>query len=183
MIEINPVMELAIRLAIAMLFLGSVAHKLRSPMEFAGTVEAYLRGVPFVTETIKWIAVAAIVAMEAAVVMFCVLPGPAFLAGGGATAILLLYAVAMGTNIARGNVLLDCGCALAAAQQPVSKALVLRNLVLATISALLLMPSSEQAAEVFEIVNAVIFAGFLLLIYEVSNQLILNAQKMKVNWI
>ena len=140
MIALNPAVEIAIRLEIGVLFAGALVHKLRAPGEFAGTVEAYLRGTPLRGTSLGWMAAGLVIAMEAGVVALSLLPGSAPSAGGAAAAMLSFYAIAMGANIARGNVLLDCGCAWAAERQPVSLALVLRNLVLAAIAGLLLLP-------------------------------------------
>lgn len=183
MIALSPIVELAIRLAIGLLFASSVVHKLCTPVAFAGTVEAYFRGTPLGTATVGWIAASLVVVMEAGVVALSLLPGPAPLAGASGAALFLLYAAAMGTNIARGNVLLDCGCAWAAMRQPVSIALVLRNLVLAAVAGLLLFPAGTPAVEPSDFISAVILAGLLLLTYLIGNQLILNAQQMKAKWI
>lgn len=179
MIALDPTIELAVRLSIGMLFTGSLVHKLRDPAAFADTIQAYLRGAPFNGASAGWAAAAMVVAMEIGLVAISLITGPAALAGGLAAALLSFYAVAMGANIARGNVLLDCGCAWAAERQPVSGALVVRNIVLAVVAGLLLLPGSPRAATPFDIVNAVILTGLLMLTYVVCNQLILNAQHMK----
>lgn len=179
MIALDPVVELAVRLGIGTLFVVAVVHKLREPVAFAGTVEAYLRGTPVGTASIGWVGARCVVVLEATVVALSLLPGPAPLAGAAAAAVLLLYAIAMGANIARGNVLLDCGCSWTAARQRVSTALVARNLVLAIVASLLLLPAARRAVGPFDIINAVIMAGLLLLTYAMGNQLILNAQQMK----
>jgi hypothetical protein len=60
----------------------------------------------------------------------------------GAILLLLLYAGAIGLNLLRGRVLLDCGCG--GRSQPISWWLVGRNLALAGAAGLALLPVGER---------------------------------------
>lgn len=54
--------------------------------------------------------------------------------------VLLVYAGAIGLNVKRGNVSLDCGCHMGSGAQQVSWGLVWRNLCLAALSSILILP-------------------------------------------
>lgn len=178
MITLDPVFELAIRFSFGLLFATSVIHKLRDPVEFTATVESYFRGLRFGTSLVARLAAVIIIGMEIAVVSLCLLPDPLPFAAAAAS-VLILYAVAMGANIARGNLLLDCGCAWAAERHPVSIALVARNLVLAAIASVLFLPTGGVVHPV-HVLTALILSSMMLLIYAACSQLILNGQWMKV---
>ena len=70
------------------------------------------------------------------------LPPPASrpYAAAAAAALLLVFAAAIGVNLRRGRREIDCGCFRSALRQPLSAALVLRNLVLAGAALALLAP-------------------------------------------
>jgi len=72
-----------------------------------------------------------------------------------ACALLLVYALAMGINLARGRRDIDCGCFKSALKQTISGWLVGRNLVLAAGAAALLLPPAERATGVLDYVTVV----------------------------
>jgi hypothetical protein len=54
--------------------------------------------------------------------------------------LLVLYAIAMAINLARGRRHIDCGCAGPAARRSISGRLVARNVILATLALVALVP-------------------------------------------
>ncbi|PZQ60826.1 MAG: methylamine utilization protein MauE [Sphingomonas taxi] len=99
--------------------------------------------------------------------------GAALMAGirpwpqGLAIALLLGFAAAMAINIRRGRTHIDCGCGLSALRQPLDRALVARNLVLAA----MLLPARAGSAVAGMVPIAVSVAGgvALFLFYLVFN--------------
>ncbi|MCX7283480.1 MAG: methylamine utilization protein MauE [Novosphingobium sp.] len=65
-----------------------------------------------------------------------------------AIALLIAFAAAMAVNIGRGRANIDCGCGRSELRQPLSRTLVLRNVVLAVllVPALFAVPSFGSAA-------------------------------------
>jgi hypothetical protein len=62
-----------------------------------------------------------------------------------AAALFLLFAAAMAINIRRGRQAIDCGCGRSHLRQPLSRALVLRNVVLAALVACHALPLTGGA--------------------------------------
>lgn len=122
----DPVVELTVRAALALLLLVAAAHKLRDPGTFRATLAEY-RLLP---DAVVPAAAGMVIGVELAIAAaLLVLPAPGLVA----TALLLAtYAVAIGVNLARGRRHIDCGCGGPAARQPISGRLVARNLLLAT---------------------------------------------------
>lgn len=113
-------------------------------------------------------AASALPVIEAATAVLLLTPWRAtgaLLAGG----LLLAYAAAMALHRARGRTL-DCGCG--GAPLPVSWALVLRNLLLAMLAGVAMLPAAARAMGVadFLVVAAAVVLGSLL--YAALNQLL-----------
>ncbi|HYC57892.1 MAG TPA: MauE/DoxX family redox-associated membrane protein [Candidatus Binatia bacterium] len=123
------------------LLLGSAAlHKLRDPLGFRLTLQAYeLVPQPFLIG-----AAGAVILLE--LVLTTWLASGIALAGAGAAAaaLLLAYAAAIGVNVRRGRLDIDCGCAGPASRVPLSSALVVRNLIVAAAAALLIVPTNAR---------------------------------------
>lgn len=100
---------------------------------------------------------------------------PASSAAGAlaAIALLLLYALAIGINVARGHRRIDCGCG--GTPQHLSWALVLRNLALAGLA----LPAAVASAPLdLYAGSAAVFAGLLLWgAYHLVEQVIANADR------
>ncbi len=117
----DPVLHLALRVPLALLFAAAAVHKLRDPTAFRAALGAY-RLVP------PWCA-PAIVALEVLVAVALCVPGR--LGPVAAAALLLAYAAAIAVNLVRGRRDIDCGCAGPSARRPIGWSLVARNAVLA----------------------------------------------------
>jgi hypothetical protein len=136
----DPVVELVVRIALTLLLATSARHKLGDFARFRAAVGNY-RILP-----------ARLVGTFAAVVMASELVLATLLASGTlvetsaiATATLLLvYASAIAVNVRRGRTDLDCGCMGPASAVPVSSALVVRNLLVALASIVLVLPVSPR---------------------------------------
>ena len=83
-----------------------------------------------------------------------------------AAAVLMLFAAAMAVNIRRGRSHIDCGCGTATLHQPLRRALVVRNLLLAAaVAAVPLVGGELMGAEraIAFAAGAVLFLLYLLL--------------------
>jgi hypothetical protein len=130
----DPAVDLTLRVALALLFATAAGHKLRDVRRFRAIVAEYeVLPSPLVVP-----GALAIVVAEVGVAMALVAPGLRTVGLVGAAALLAVYAVAVGVNLARGRRDLDCGCAGPAVQRPIGGWLLARNgvLVLAALAGL-----------------------------------------------
>lgn len=131
MIDVPTV--LVIQLGFAALFLASACAKLAKPRQFAATVDSYML-VPSDTALAVGTALAT-VELLAGLTLLGITPLPQQLGLACVGALLLAYAAAMGINLHRGRTGLGCGCSgLGRADAPISRAMVWRNLLLATVA-------------------------------------------------
>ena len=137
----DPVIDYTVRLALALLFLAALVHKLRGARAFQQTVAAY-RIVPAV------LVPGAAVAVVAVEVLVLVLLGDGDRNRMGLTTagcLLLAYAAAIAVNLLRGRDRIDCGCVGSAGREGLSWWLVGRNLGLAAAGGLLLVYAAAIA--------------------------------------
>ena len=136
----DPVIDLTLRAALALLFAGAVQHKLRDPRHFTATLAEY-RLLP---ARLAPLAAACVILAELGIVLALALR-PAWGAAAGA-ALLGLYGAAIAVNLARGRRHIDCGCGGPAARREISGWLVTRN-GLAAAAALVVALVTEAARE------------------------------------
>ncbi|OYW49001.1 MAG: methylamine utilization protein MauE [Novosphingobium sp. 28-62-57] len=110
-----------------LVFLTAGLAKLRNRRVFPGVVANY-RLLPE-----KLIGPVATALPVAEVLIGAALLGGVWLAVVPASALLIAFAAAMAVNIGRGRAHIDCGCGRSELRQPLSRTLVLRNLVLAAL--------------------------------------------------
>lgn len=165
-------------LFLVVLFGLASVHKLRDFRRFVGVVSAYFKGARWTEGLPRRLLAVCVVAWElcvtivASIALF--LPSAVVIAALLAAGVLLMYALAMAVNLARGNRMLDCGCSWGEGRTPVSYLLVARNMVLAGMASLLLIPLPPAGMGVFDVVNAIAMALLAYLLYSVADQLIVN---------
>jgi hypothetical protein len=167
---------LTIRLAFAMLFGGALAHKLIAWPAFEATLRRYLKGFDHLS-LVRPVAVLVVVA-EACALALCASSSSGPLTAGVAGGVLLIYGGAMLINLMRGNALLDCGCSWGQARQPVSYVLVARNLGLALLALLLVLPVEARPLAPIEVVSVVMAALTGALLHSALNGLLKNSNSM-----
>lgn len=173
-VALDPALELALRGSVALLFLVAAVHKIRGFAGFQATLADY-RLLP---RALVAPAAVGLVALELALVAALVLPGLREVGGIGAAALLLLYAVAMAINLARGRRHIDCGCLGPAARQSLAEWLVLRNALVAAAALGCLLP---VGARPLVCVDAVTVAGAIAVlagIYTSVHLLMANAPEL-----
>jgi Methylamine utilisation protein MauE len=168
-----------VALFFAWLFALAGVHKLRSPAYYVDLLASYFPSLP---ASPAWL-VAPVAALELAIAALLIFPQTLGLGLLGCAAVLCIYAIAMALQIWRGKSDMACGCAGPASNLSVSPALVIRNLLCATLAlcsfALLIQAqtASVEAGLVGYGLSAFV-AGFMIVLYLCSDQLIANAQQM-----
>ena len=175
MIQIDPVILLVLRLALALIFATALAHKLKAPRAFAAVVAEYrLAPEAFV------IAVSgALLLLEMLVVVALVVPALGRFGAWAAAASLTLYAGAITINLARGRREIDCGCSGPALRQQLSEWLVLRNALLAVLAVLAAQPATPRVLSGWDASTIAFGVVALLLLHSTVNHLIANQPKLK----
>lgn len=136
---LDPVISTLIALGGAALFAWAAVHKLRAREVFAATLGEY-RLLP---QGLVGPAAVGIGALELAAAACLLWPTTRAIGGAAGAALFVTYAVAIAINLARGRHDLDCGCGL----QPraIGAWMVVRNVVIAALLAVLLLPGSGRA--------------------------------------
>lgn len=170
---LDPALQLTARLGLSLLFGSAAAHKLRDVARFHAAVDGYallppLWSVPFG---------AGLVAAELGVAVGLCLPRVAPGAALIGTALLLMYAGAIGVNLVRGRRDIDCGCAGPARRQPLSAALVVRNALLAAAAVATVLPSGGRPWAWVDAVTVVAGVGAVALLYIATDGLLANAAR------
>jgi Methylamine utilisation protein MauE len=122
----DPAAIWAARLMLATVFGLAAFAKLRALDEFIGVVHNY-RVLP---EVLARPVAYGLPPLEAAIAVGLLIEPTRMLAASGAMVLLLVFGLAMGVNLVRGRVEIDCGCFAAALKQRISWSLVGRNVVL-----------------------------------------------------
>jgi hypothetical protein len=132
----DPLLDLVLRAALALLFVAAAVHKLRDPARFRATLAAYRLGLAAIVGPASAVVVAVELGIAGALL------APSTRAAGLVAAALLLsaYAGAIALNLWRGRRDLDCGCLGVGGREAISWWLVARNGVLASV-ALAALPS------------------------------------------
>ncbi len=136
---LDPSIPLAVRVLLTLIFAAAVYGKLRHRDAFVGVVANY----DLLPQALVPVAAWSVLGVEAGVIV-TLLSGIGLHAGAALAAALLCgFAVAMGVNLARGRTQIDCGCFQSALRQPLSIALVVRNLLLAALTLAVFLPESQ----------------------------------------
>ena len=167
---IDPALRIALRLALAILFLSAATHKLR---DFAG-FRAALAGYELVP--LRWLGAASwmVIALEASTAAALVFPEPGAapaLAGAG---LLLAYTWAIAVNLRRGR-RIDCGCAGPAGTQPLSAGLVARNATLIAVALAAALPATSRSVVWLDAVTVIAIVATLSIVYAAVNTVLANA--------
>ncbi len=133
---IDPVIELSLRLALALLFAAAAWHKVSDRVRFGATLRAYRLLPPWLVAPVARLLPLA----EAAIAIGFLYPLTRQAAVFAAVPLLIVYTVAIAANLARGRREIDCGCFASSARVPLSTWLVVRNVILIVAASVLVMP-------------------------------------------
>jgi Methylamine utilisation protein MauE len=164
----DPAAIWAARLALAAVFALAAVTKLRALDEFIGVVHNY-RVLP---EMLARPVAYGLPPLEAAIALGLLTEPTRTLAGSGAAFLLLVFGLAMGVNLVRGRVEIDCGCFASALKQRISWSLVARNLVLIGLALLALQsPLPARTATWLDLVTVGTAVLGAVLLYVAFTQL------------
>lgn len=172
-LSIDPVFGFTSRLLLMLVFGAAVMHKLSEPRRFIAVLREY-RLLPAAVITP---AALTVICAEAFVVLGIWWQASRGWAAAVAVTLLVTYSVAIGINVRRGRIGIDCGCSFGAARQRLSLALCARN-------ALLLLPcavaglATKHALEVTGLVTGLLGAVALGLCYQVWGALAANRPRV-----
>ena len=139
---IDPAVGTLLAGAFALLFASAALHKLRDLRQFAATFHAY-QVLPQLCARLAWLVPLLELTVAAGMLASASRRG----ASAAGAALLLIYACAMGINLARGRRDLDCGCGAAEERRPIAVWMVWRNLALAALLLLMLLPWGARALQ------------------------------------
>jgi uncharacterized membrane protein YphA (DoxX/SURF4 family) len=184
-ISSDPLIDLTLRFALALVFAGAAISKLQNADEFHGVVRNF-RLLPRAVDgvfafTLPWVELA----LAASLVTGFGLAA----ASATAAALLAVFAIAIAINIARGRTEIDCGCFRQGLRQSLSWTLVLRNGALVA-AALWIGAELEwpRTAQVYDVVIAALAALSGLVLYLSATELTairrlpLRGRSIKEGW-
>jgi hypothetical protein len=171
----DPALQLALRVAAALLFVAAAAHKLRDVDGFRQALAVYaILPAPAVAP-----AAAALIAVEIAVGIGCALPAAApgaCLAGIG---LLALYSGAIALNLARGRRRIDCGCGGPGGRRPLSPGLVARNAALGALLLLAALPAGGRTLVWLDALTIAFVLAVLVLLHAALDVALANAARLR----
>lgn len=171
----DPVVRAVLTALFALVFAGAAWHKLRAPAQFEQALAAYqllpAGAVAACARLLPWVEAACL-----PLLLFSRTREAGLMLEAG---LLIVYAIAMAANLARGRSRIDCGCG--GPLQPLSWPLVARNVLLALLALLgagLLGPVAERALGWLDHLSFAMATLALFGLYAVSNQLLAMAARI-----
>jgi uncharacterized membrane protein YphA (DoxX/SURF4 family) len=168
MIAIDPALQLALRCALALLFASAALHKLRDMARFRSAVDSYA----LLPQRIAAVAATCFPLLELMLAV-SIASGISLPAAALTSSVLLsTYAAAIGVNIRRGRTAIDCGCSGPAANVPLQPALVVRNLMVASIAVLLIAPATDRPLTALDMAGVAFTTTALAASWQASERLL-----------
>lgn len=157
---IDPAISWTLALSVAVLFGAAASHKLRDWKQFRDVVRNY----KLLPDALVPGSAIALIALEcgAAILILFVATRP--IGAILSTCVLAVYAVAIAINLRRGRVNLDCGCLGIGRRQPVRWWMVRRNLAIAALALIAVLPMASReltALDGVTIIGATLSLAFL----------------------
>ncbi len=175
-LTIDPAVALIFRLVLAFVFVSAVLHKLSGQRTFYSVVNDY-RLLP--GGLVMPVAVGLIV-LECVAIIALLVPVTAARGAQIAFGLLLLYSVAIGFNLARGRIHIDCGCMMGHRQgQELSGWLLLRNIPLVLIALAATVPEYDRGLVGWDYATVVCAVMALGMLYSTVNHLLANGPGLR----
>jgi Methylamine utilisation protein MauE len=146
---VDPAVATLIVLCIALLFISTAIHKARDLRRFDEIFTAY----GLIPLPARWGLARAVPLLEALVAVGLLIAPARLAAAAGGIALLLAYAVAIAINLSRGRRDLACGCGGPDERRPIAPWMVWRNILLAVLLALAMLPSSARPLVLTDLVT------------------------------
>ncbi|MEJ1962727.1 MAG: MauE/DoxX family redox-associated membrane protein [Gammaproteobacteria bacterium] len=147
--SVDPGIVLVVALATALLMGSAAVHKLLAFHAFEVTVGEYRLLTPALVRPVSIL----VVIVESALTLGLLLPVSRASSAVGASALLSLYALAIGVNLRRGRRDIDCGCTFQ--QRPIGGWMIARNLALGAFGLLAALPVSNRPLDTPDFVTVV----------------------------
>jgi hypothetical protein len=163
---VDPVFVWIARLGLSLLFASAAWHKARDLEAFQDSVVAY----QVAPEMLARAAAPLFLGLEI-VLAAALLWGDAVAAPGIAASLLALYTAAITWNLMRGRRDIDCGCLGPGRRQPLSEALVARNLLLIGAALLAAAPISTRPTSWIDAITVLGALVTLTLLYDTTARL------------
>jgi hypothetical protein len=159
----DPLLELTVAWALAVLFAASAAHKLAALGEWPGVVRNY-RLLP---EALATAAAGALLIAGVLTAGALLWPATRRIGACAAAAQLLVFAAAIAINLRRGRTSIDCGCFGSRLRQGISAWMVVRNLALVLLALGLLLPATARELTALDLATALAVVATLAFLYPV----------------
>jgi len=159
----DPLLELTVAWALAVLFAASTAHKLAALAEWPGVVRNYRLLPEALTATFAGALLVA-GALTAAALLW---PPTRRIGACAAAAQLIVFAAAIAINLRRGRTSIDCGCFGSRLRQGISAWMVARNLALASLALSMLLAATPRELTALDIATALAVVATLSFLYPV----------------
>lgn len=172
---IDPAVDFTLRGLLCLLLVVSSAHKLRDVPAFATTVDQYEILPGAWARTFAWI----LASFEAALGAALLLPAPRSVAGLAVAALIGVYSLAIGVNLARGRRDIDCGCLGPAHGQELSEWLLVRNGLVIVAALTLTLPASGRALNWVDGFSVTAAGATFALLFTAANQLLSQWPRMR----
>lgn len=170
LIRIDPVLAWILRASLAALFAAAALQKIRDPCAFLRTFSEY----EILPRPLTVPSAFALVVAESSIAVALMVGPDGDAPGLAAVSLLLIYTLAIVTNLLRGRRDIDCGCLGPAKRQPLSVWLVLRNGMLAVGAAATALPVAGRSLHWFD--GVTLLGGFLTLVLLFNAVNVLAAQ-------
>jgi hypothetical protein len=151
----------AIRTLVALIFLTAAYGKARHWAVFQGVIANYRLLPEVLVAPVAYLLPPVEALLGTALLMSVGSPWPE----AAAASLLVLFAIAMGINIARGRRHIDCGCFQSALKQSLSWKLVMRNVVLSPLLGVAAL-AGGLPGDLFMLVNGFLVGGVLFIILQ-----------------
>jgi hypothetical protein len=164
----DPAIVLLAKASLTLLFGAAALHKLKHPQEFGGVVAAY----QLVTERISAAIARLLPALELAVAVGIWVTPTRLAAALTGASLLLIYAAAIGINLARGRDDIDCGCTMSGrGRSPIGSWMLARNAILLLVALLASLPVTSRALTPTDVLTVVGGLCVLTLLYMATDGL------------
>ena len=168
---IDPAISWTVSLALALVFGASAMIKFVDFTEFRGALENY-RIVP---ERLSLPAAVIVPVSELVAAIGLLVPRFQVTAAMLLIFVLVIFTAAIGINMMRGRLYIDCGCFGPMLRQPLSYWLLIRNVVLMLLCAVIMLANDARAMTALDVVTIALGASTLVLIYGAANYILANA--------
>jgi uncharacterized membrane protein len=171
MLTIDPAISWTVSVALALVLGASAMIKFVDFSEFRGALENY-RIVP---EGLSLPAAVIVPMSELACAIGLLVPRYHLTAAMLLIFLVALFTAAIGINMMRGRLYIDCGCFGPMLRQPLSYRLLVRNGVLMFLGAVVMLADDARAMTTLDVVTITLGALTLVLLYGAANYLLANA--------